>query len=801
MKKNITMNTLVLLSLLGCGSGDDDISTTKNNDDISVDTGDDSVSKNKNNKPELNGDTVYFYVGNNTLVHKLPIIDKDGDKVTYKVINLPQSGDFSVDDKNSEFTFTANLSSIKEEVVSLIASDGLDEIEFDITLQPELVLKPEEFQSSDNIIEGQFEFVSGADVEFTYNVISDENTPSFIPLISNINGAAMSDVNSFVINEDGSFKLTAQPYSDPIFIDVTLTSNDKTVTAQIKYLTEQKNINIDAFSDPLYFQQWHLNNTGQDAYSLSKASEGFDINIGQLHVQGITGKDIHVAIVDSGLEIAHEDLVENVIPDMSYDFVEQDDDPSPNQDETGGDHGTSVAGLTAAVGFNGKGGRGVAPSAGLSGFNYLKAQGMDVFYETHGGDKTQTADVINQSYGYGLPIILPTNAFNFEVQEVFIKNHYEVVNKPALMIKSAGNGFNRLFGDKRINSSEEETRLPAQIANSDPANASFYNTVVSALNANSDAPLSSYSTVGSSVLFAAPGGEYGVQYPAMITTDVAGCDRGYSAESEFGGYSGGLDDETQSESECSYTSIFNGTSSAAPVASGVAALIMQSNSDLTWRDVRYIMAKTATKIDLDFAPVILSQGGEQYIAEPGWITNEAGNSYHNWYGYGMINAVEAVQMATRNDELLPPLVESEFVTSNIVGSVNIPENLEGITQQIEITDDITIEAIQLKLDINHERMSDIAVEVISPSGTRSVVATPRHLHHWNPKDYFGYDAEVLFLSHAFLDEPAKGIWIVKVIDTNKNIMRLDYFGNESELANNTVLGSLAGASIKVYGHK
>ncbi|PSW91951.1 hypothetical protein C0W92_02895 [Photobacterium angustum] len=791
MKRNIIMNTLVLLSLLGCGGGDSGDTETK---------GDTSITKDRNSKPKLNGSTVYYYIGNDALIQKLPITDQDGDRVTFEIINSPKSGNFSIDNENSEFTFISNLSSIKEEVISLIASDGIDETEFEVTLKPELVLKPEEFESLNNIVEGKLEFVAGADVEFSYNVISDDNTPSFIPLISDVNRAEIPDVNSFVINDDGSFKLTAQPYSEPIYIDVTLTSNNKTVTAQIKYLTEQKKINIDAFSDPLYFQQWHLNNTGQDAYALSKASEGFDINIGQLHDQGITGKDIHVAIVDSGLEIAHEDLVENVIPGMSYDFVEQDNDPSPNQYETDGDHGTSVAGLTAAVGFNGKGGRGVAPSASLSGFNFLKEQGLDVFYETHGGDKTQTADVINQSYGFNSNIFFPVKYSSNET--LILKSYYETASKPALMIKSAGNGFQELGFYWRVNSSEEEARLPAQIANSDPESASFYNTVVSALNANRETPLSSYSTVGASVLFAAPGGEYGFEYPAMITTDVAGCDRGYSIEYGFGGYSGGLDDEIQSESECSYTSRFNGTSSAAPVASGVAALIMQSNPELSWRDVRYIMAKTATKIDLDFVPVILSQDGEQYIAEPGWVTNGAGNRYHNWYGYGMINAVEAVQMATRNYTLLPPLIESEFITSDVIGAVEIPENFEGITKQIEITDDITIEAIQLKLDLDHERMSDIAVEVISPSGTRSVVATPRHLHYINPKNYFGYDAEILFLSHAFLDEVAAGIWTVKIVDTNKNTMKIaDYDDNELELPNNYLSGLLFDASIKVYGHK
>ena len=76
-------------------------------------------------------------------------------------------------------------------------------------------------------------------------------------------------------------------------------------------------------------------------------------------------------MLDSGLDIALEDLVDNIITG-SYDFLNSDTDPTNPAND--GDHGTSVAGLIAAKGWNNKGGRGVAPNASLIGYNYLKNQ-------------------------------------------------------------------------------------------------------------------------------------------------------------------------------------------------------------------------------------------------------------------------------------------------------------------------------------------------------------------------------------------------------------------------------------------
>ena len=48
-----------------------------------------------------------------------------------------------------------------------------------------------------------------------------------------------------------------------------------------------------------------------------------------------------------------------------------------------------------------------------------------------------------------------------------------------------------------------------------------------------------------------------------------------------------------------YTYNFNGTSSAAPIVSGVAALVREANPSLTWRDVKLVLADSARKNDPD----------------------------------------------------------------------------------------------------------------------------------------------------------------------------------------------------------
>ena len=88
-------------------------------------------------------------------------------------------------------------------------------------------------------------------------------------------------------------------------------------------------------------------------YSVQPAALAWRLS--ELH-EIATGRNIRVAVVDSGVEASHPDLLGQVA--TSRNFVEQ-------RAETGEDHGTGIAGIIGARADNGVGIAGVAPQARL----------------------------------------------------------------------------------------------------------------------------------------------------------------------------------------------------------------------------------------------------------------------------------------------------------------------------------------------------------------------------------------------------------------------------------------------------
>jgi len=527
-------------------------------------------------------------------------------------------------------------------------------------------------------------------------------------------------------------------------------------------VVEPKKEPIDT-ADPLYQYQWYLENRGQAVLADTLPKAGIDLNMGSLHKDKIRGAGVQVAVVDEGLEIAHEDLAANVIPGGSMNFVDNSTDPTnPNFK---GDHGTAVAGIIAAVGWNGKGGRGVAPEAKLRGFNYLVSDQSDmVLFSSWGENSSAQVDVFNNSWGSSN--ISPEAASQNEIDTYNLLMRGSRNGKGGIYVKSAGNNFLRYAKDANACNDAKEFKLGCVPANFDISNS--FPAVITTAAVNAVGIKSSYSSAGSSLWIAGFGGEYGNQKkyntsstappvvfdPAILTTDQTGCDQGYNRNRAAP--SNALDSDASTiENSCNYTATMNGTSSAAPMVSGVAALMLQANPNLTARDVKYILAATARKID----PAQSAVKFRGLTLDPGWITNGAGHPFSNWYGFGLVDATQAVKMA-RTFTALPSLQDTQ-IQKYSGAAVDIPylSDTKGIAS-IQIPQNMKVETVQLGITTSHKKPSNLRAILTSPSGSKSYVLTPFSAASDASKGF-----SVAFMaSNAFLDENSAGAWTLQIAD-------------------------------------
>lgn len=580
-------------------------------------------------------------------------------------------------------------------------------------------------------------------------------------------------------------------------VAITATSGALTASTTIT-LTAIPTYTLATASDPLAVQQWGLRNTAQNGYADTTGTAntgllGTDINVDTVYsTYGYTGWGVTVAVVDSGLEIAHEDLSANVVSGGSWNFINSSTNPT-NASATTGDHGTSVSGLIAMA-KNGLGGVGVAPNVSLKGFNFISGQSTANNLASLGGSSASpnSSDVaiFNQSYGY-------SNTTDFLVSSTIEAQYASGTStlrggRGALYVKSAGNGFTG-FGLANC-SAATGLGVSCQNANFDPYNTLPYNIVIAALNAKGKK--SSYSTAGSAIWASAPGGEFGknasvtsgsgVSFdPAMVTTDQSGCTNGYARTAATTSlFSQGGTNLSSINTSCNYTNNFNGTSSAAPMMSGVIALILEANPSLTWREVKDILARTSIQVDAAIAAVsvTLSTGGS-YVAEQAWITNAASFKFHNWYGFGAVNASAAVAMArTYTSGSLGTFANTGWISSTL--STLIPDdNTAGVSVALTVPAlgaSSIAETVQIKVTTSNTssgRNRDLGIELISPSGTRSILKNI--MDGLNSSNLSG----MVLASNAFYGETSTGIWTIKVVDSAA--------GGTQTLTN---------VQIRVYGH-
>ena len=379
-------------------------------------------------------------------------------------------------------------------------------------------------------------------------------------------------------------------------------------------------------NDPLLAYQWYLFNNGltevglTDDLILGNTSNGIkpnaDIRAPEAWSINHNALDIVVAVIDSGVDIRHPDLSGNIwinkreVPDNGLDddrngYIDDVNgwsfgrssnvvSPDPALEKFGNAHGTHVAGTIGASGNNNIGISGVAwdtqimpvdvqnPTAsGLVGLNDAIRYAVD-----------NGANIINLSLGLVLDILTEDylnhtghNGVSHEglFVEDFDKEDFEIFdyarNNDVLLVISSGN--ENTFVDE-VNRWSDIGKNDVKMSLMNAVGTFFDNVMtVGALSGMNVA--TPYSSIGSTVNIYAPGGDTTLADKLGILSTVPDY---YQGQGLFQ-----LDaEEGLANGQYAY---FQGTSMAAPVVSGAAALVWSVNPSLSAAEVSRVLTRSA----------------------------------------------------------------------------------------------------------------------------------------------------------------------------------------------------------------
>jgi len=104
--------------------------------------------------------------------------------------------------------------------------------------------------------------------------------------------------------------------------------------------------------------------------------------------------------------------------------------------------------------------------------------------------------------------------------------------------------------------------------------------------------------------------------------------------------------------------------------------------------------------------------------------------------------------------------EEDFNYDSGVLALAVPDfDATGVTNTINVVDDLTIEAVQIKISVDHAAsIGQFGIELTSPGGTKSIL-----LNAENPNPDVA-EVDALLLSNAFYGENSLGNWTIRVVD-------------------------------------
>ena len=331
-----------------------------------------------------------------------------------------------------------------------------------------------------------------------------------------------------------------------------------------------------AKKEPYFKYEWHIKSSESvltdKGYSINKNA---DINVIEAWKLSM-GEGVKIAVIDDGGEVEHEDLKENIF--LAYNADDGTTEINPNSEQ--GSHGNTCAGFIVAP-INAKGIVGIAPKAKvilirqeensdentIRAFEYAKDNG---------------AKVISCSWG------------TENVSEILVSELKKMYDVGITVLFASGNDGKTLDTDGLNDESEVEWVLG-----------------VGASGEHND--VTSYSNYGKNLEILAPGGDT-EESSGLIGLDDMG-EKGNSS-----------DQLNLVNNNYVFT---NGTSFSTPIAAGVVALMYGVNPNITPKEVKEILIKTADKVGTDID------------------ANYSNNNFDVKRAYGKINAGRAITEAKK----------------------------------------------------------------------------------------------------------------------------------------------------------